>query len=72
VIEVFSGDNAIEESTAAALTVRIVDPLTDPRVAAIVVCPEPALVASPFVPVELLIVATVGALELQITVSVMS
>jgi hypothetical protein len=72
-IEEFNGDNAIETSvTVAGLTVRVVDPLFDPRVAVTVVCPAAALVATPFVPVELLIVAIDEALELQVTVFVMS
>jgi hypothetical protein len=66
----FTGDTAIETS-AAVLTVSVVEPVTDPNVAAIVVCPVPALVASPFVPAELLMVAAVALFELQLTVVVM-
>ena len=66
----FSGANAIEDN-AALPTVSVVEPLTEPRVAVMVVCPEPALVASPFVPAELLMVATAAAVELQLTVVVM-
>jgi len=66
----FSGDTVIETS-AAVLTVRVVEPVTEPRVAVIVVCPVPALVANPLVPAELLIVATAALLELQFTVAVM-
>ena len=66
----FSGDNAIEDS-AAVPTVSVVKPVTDPRVAVMVVCPAPALVASPFVPAELLMVATAAVFELQLTVVVM-
>jgi len=52
-------------------TVSVVDPFTLPRVALIVVEPEPTLVASPFEPAVLLIVATPVADELQVTVVVM-
>jgi hypothetical protein len=69
-IEEFIGDTAIEDS-AAVVTVSVVEPVTDPRVAVMVVCPVPALVASPFVPTELLIVATAALFELQLTVVVM-
>jgi hypothetical protein len=66
----FTGDTAIETS-AAVLTFSVVEPVTEPRVAVIVVCPVPALVASPLVPAELLIVATAALLELQFTTVVM-
>ena len=69
-IDEFSGDTVIETS-AAVLTVRVVEPVTEPSVAVMVVCPVPALVASPFVPAELLMVATPGLFELQLTVLVM-
>jgi hypothetical protein len=69
-IDEFNGDNAIETSPAV-LTVRLVEPVTDPRVAVMVVCPVPALVASPFIPAELLMVATAAVFELQLTVVVM-
>ena len=52
-------------------TVSVVDPFTLPRVALIVVEPEPTLVARPFEPAVLLIVATPVADELQVTVVVM-
>ena len=69
-IEELSGDNAIEES-ATALTVSVVEPVTDPSVAVMVVCPLPTLVASPLVPEALLMVATAGELEDHATVVVM-
>ena len=62
----FTGDTAIEDR-AALPRVSVAEPLTEPRVAVMVVCPEPALVASPFVPAELLMVATAAAVELQLT-----
>ena len=69
-IEGFAGDTAIDDS-AALPTVSVVEPLTDPSVAVIVVCPVPAQVARPLVPAELLMVATGALLELQFTVVVM-
>jgi hypothetical protein len=69
-IEEFSGDTAIK-TRAAVLTVRVVEPVTDPNVAVIVVGPVPALVASPLLPAELLIVAIAAVFELQLTVVVM-
>ena len=69
-IDGLAGVTAIE-TRAAAPTVSVAEPLTEPRVAVMVVCPEPALVASPFVPAELLMVATAAAVELQVTVVVM-
>jgi hypothetical protein len=69
-IDEFSGDTVIETS-AAVLTVSVVEPDTEPKVAAIVVCPVPALVARPFVPGELLMVATAALFELQLTVVMM-
>ena len=65
----FSGDTVIEMS-AAVLTVSVVEPVTDPNVALIVVCPLPALVASPLVPAELLMVAIAAVLELHVTMVV--
>jgi hypothetical protein len=56
---------------AAAMTVRVVEPVTDPCVAVIVEDPTPTLVASPCVPVALLIVAMFVAEDDQVTVSVM-
>jgi hypothetical protein len=57
-----AGATAIETS-AALLTVSVVDPLTDPSVTVIVVSPYPVLVANPV----LLIVATPVFDELQLT-----
>jgi hypothetical protein len=65
----FKGDRAIEDN-AAAFTVSVVEPVTDPSVAVIVVCPLPTLVASPLVPAALLMVATAGELEDHATVVV--
>ena len=69
-IEEFNGNKAIEDS-AAAFTVSVVEPVTDPWVAVMVVCPLPTLVASPLVPAALLMVATAGELEDHATVAVM-
>ena len=66
----FTGDNAIEDR-AAKPTVSVVELLTGPSVAVMVVCPAPALLASPFVPAELLMVAIEAVFELQLTVVVM-
>jgi len=65
------GEDTVIETSAAVLTFSVVEPVTEPRVAVIVVCPVPALVASPLVPAELLIVATAALFELQLTVVVM-
>jgi len=65
-IEGFTGVTAIE-TRAAPVTVRVVDPLTVPELAAIVVLPVPFPVARP----TLEIVATAGKEELQLTVPVM-
>jgi hypothetical protein len=69
-IDEFTGDTVIE-TRAAVLTVNVAEPVTDPKVAVTVVCPVPALVASPFVPAELLMVAAGALFELHITVVVM-
>ena len=69
-IEEFSGDKAIEAS-AALPTVRVVEPVTDPSVAVMVVCPVLTLVASPFIPAVLLIVATAKVFDVHVTVPVM-
>ena len=69
-IEEFTGDNVIETS-AALPTVSVAEPVTEPRVAVMMACPAPALVASPFVPLELLIIATPARFELHTTVVVM-
>jgi hypothetical protein len=65
-IEGFAGVTAIE-TRAALVTVRVVDPLTVPELAAIVVVPVPIPLASPAVE----IVAIVREDELQVTVPVM-
>jgi len=65
VIEGFAGVTAID-TRVAAVTVRVVDPLTVPELAPIVVVPTVAPVARP--PLE--IVATAGDEELQVTVLV--
>jgi len=65
-IDGFAGVIAIE-TRAALVTVRVVEPLTVPELAAIVVVPVPAPVASP----ALEIAATAGKEELQVTVPVM-
>jgi hypothetical protein len=62
----------LSKTSAAVCTVNVVVALTAPRVAVIVVIPVPELVASPWVPLPLLIVATVAAEEAHITVLVMS
>ena len=64
-IEGFPGVTAME-TRAAAATVRVVDPLTVPELAAMVVVPTPVPVARP--PLE--IVATPCDEELQLTVLV--
>ena len=64
-IEGAAGVTAIE-TRAAAVTVRVVDPVTLPEVALIVVVPTPPALASPLAEM----VATVPAEELQVTVAV--
>jgi len=61
-IEEFPGVIAIE-TRAALVTVRVVDPLTVPELAAMMVAPAPIPVANP----ALEIVATPGCEELQFT-----
>jgi len=63
--EAFAGVTAIEVNDAG-FTVRVVEPVTLPEVAVIVVVPVATLVARP----ALLIAATLVADELQITVLV--
>src|SRR5947199_10855308 len=50
-----------------AVTVRTVEPETDPEVALIVVEPVPTAVARPWLPVVLLMVATAVTDEAQVT-----
>jgi hypothetical protein len=69
-IEGVAGVIAIETS-AAAVTVSEVDPLTEPEVAVIVALPCATVVAKPTVEPALLIVATVGVSELHCAVAVM-
>ena len=61
-IEEFPGVIAIE-TRVALVTVRVVDPLTVPELAAIVVAPAPVPMANP----ALEIVATPGCEEFQFT-----
>ena len=60
---------AIESNTAVVM-VKMVEPETDPEVAVMFVVPVARLLASPLVPVLLLIVATIAADELHCTVVV--
>ena len=60
------------DTRAAAVTVRVVDPATEPRVAVTVVLPVLALAASPWLPPALLMVATAADEELHCTVLVRS
>ena len=60
------------DTRPAAVTVRDVDPATEPRVAVTVVVPVLALAASPWLPPALLMVATATAEELHCTVFVRS
>jgi len=62
----------VSEVNAAAVTVRVLDPVTAPDVAVMVVCPVPALVARPLVTGALLTEATLVTLDPQVTVPVMS
>ncbi len=66
-----AGVMAIESNTAA-VTVKVVELETEPEVAVMFVVPVARLLASPFVPVLLLIVATVAVDELHCTVVVRS
>jgi hypothetical protein len=63
-IDTFAGVTAIETSVDG-LTVMVAEALTDPDEIAIVVVPVLNVSASPCVPGELLIVATLRAVELQ-------
>lgn len=64
-----AGVMAIESNTAVVM-VKMVEPETDPEVAVMFVVPVARLLASPLVPVLLLIVATIAADELHCTVVV--
>jgi len=59
------------DTNVAVVIVSVVDPVTDPELALIVVVPCDIPVANPTVPAALLIVATVVALEVHWTVLVM-
>ena len=65
-IEGIAGVTLIE-TKIAAVTVRAVEPTTDPKLAVIVVCPVVRLVETPIVGAALLIVATAGTELLQAT-----
>ena len=69
-IDGVAGVTAIDTSVAA-VTVTVVDPLMEPVVAVMFALPSPTLLASPCVGAVLLIVATVDVSELHCTVSVM-
>ena len=60
------------DTNVAAVTVRVVLPVIVPLVAEMVVVPTLAAVASPLVPAVLLIVATAGLEEAQVTCCVRS
>jgi hypothetical protein len=60
------------DTSVAGVTVRVVDPDMLPDVAVIVVDPVAAEVADPLEPAALLIAATSGLDELQVTAVVMS
>ena len=64
------GDIAIETSVAE-VTVRVAAPLTEPEVAVIADVPGATLLERPWLPLELLIVATAGVPEAQVTELVM-
>ena len=69
--EALPGDT-VNETSAAGVTVSVLEPVTEPEVAAIAVCPVPMLVARPLVVGALLTVATLVTLELHVAVPVMS
>lgn len=60
------------ETSCGLLTVRVVEAVTDPEVAVIVVVPPAALVTKPALPALLLMTATLVVLEFQVTLPVMS
>lgn len=60
------------DTSAAGLTTRVLEPVTEPEVAEIMVCPVATLIAKPLDVGEPLIVATVGTLEFHVAVPVMS
>jgi hypothetical protein len=60
------------DTSAAAVTVTVVDPMIEPDVAVMLAVPSPTLVASPVVAPVVLIVAVMGVSEVHCTVAVMS
>jgi len=60
------------ESSVAGVTVKIVEPLTDPEAAMIVLCPVATLVAWPILGAIVFMVATAEAELLQVTELVIS
>ena len=60
------------ETSAADVTVNVVDPVMVPEVAVIVAVPSPTLVASPVLVPVVLIVAVAGVSEFHCAVLVMS
>lgn len=60
------------DTSAAAVTVSEVDPLTEPTVPVTVVVPVPVLAASPWLPPALLMVATATCEEVHCAVLVRS
>jgi len=70
-IDGVAGATAIDTSVAG-VTVKVVDPLTDPDVAIMLVVPVPTLVATTCVPPTLLTVATDSLSTLHCAVCVMS
>src|SRR5712664_4056692 len=69
-MEGFAGVIARDTSTAV-VTVRVVEPVTDPKVAVMVALPCPRLLATPWLAESLLIDATAEASELHCDVPVM-
>ena len=63
-----AGGVTLIETRAAAVTVKLVEPLIAPELAEIVVCPVEALLAKPV----LLMVATLGLEDTQVATLVMS
>jgi hypothetical protein len=66
VIEGLTGVRAMETKTGG-MTVSVAEPLTEPKLAVIVVAPWPVLVAKPWLPAALLIAATAVFEELQVS-----
>ena len=58
------------DTSVAAVTVKLVEPVTAPSVAVILVKPGLAALASPLEPAALLMVAIAGADDVQVTVVV--